>query len=593
MGVMGKMRESTKYILWVLIISFGLLWGLSDTRVFDAMMAGPRSLGEVNGDPIKIEEYNQRVQYYTQQFNENNQGGTITPEMRTNFEKRAWEDLVSNKLMQQKMKDLGITVTDAELVEMITGENPDPFIKQQFQREDGTINRQALQQAIEAEENTQLWVMIEQQLRQKRRRQKMNNFIQSGLVVSEAEIKEEFKANNTFADVEFVRFPYADVSEDQVVVSDDEIQSYYNNNSSEFQRKESYRFEYVSFSKAPTAKDTARIVEEVTQLRDEFAQAENDSLFLVQQQSNSSYNDAFVKKEDLRDSYKPVLELEEGEVSDVIVDNGRVRLLKLNDARRDEVKFTDFNYRITADPIATVDKQAEEADDFTFFARDEGFESEANRRELEIKSGQATKGQPFIPGIGQSQQIMDFLTSNASEGSISDPIELNEQFVVIKITDVIPAGTRPLDEVRSQIVNKLKIEKRKELAYEQAKELASTHSNLQGIADASGKEIVTAEDVRKSSSVLASVGREPEIVGAIFGLEEGNISQPLKGNSAVFVIKLNEIDEADVSQMTQNEKQQIRQQLSQQKTRGYMQVWIEELKEEADIEDYRQSVLQS
>lgn len=47
MGVMERMRNSTGIILWVLIGSFGLLWVLADVNFFDALQAGPNSLGAV------------------------------------------------------------------------------------------------------------------------------------------------------------------------------------------------------------------------------------------------------------------------------------------------------------------------------------------------------------------------------------------------------------------------------------------------------------------------------------------------------------------------------------------------------------------
>ena len=592
MGVMEKLRDSTKYMLWILLISFGLLWGLSDTRVFDAMMAGPRSLGEVNGDPIQIEAYNQRVQYYIQQHNEQ-RGGNVSPEMRAYYEDQAWQDLVSNKLVQQKMEELGITVTDAELVEMITGENPDPFIRQQFQTEDGTIDRVALQTAIEAEENTQVWIMIEQQLRQKRRQQKLNNFIQSGLIVSDREVREDYINNNTSADIEYVRLPYSSIDEADVTVTDNEIQSYYNSNSDEFQRKESYEFSYVSFSKAPTQQDTARTINEMKELRDEFANAENDSTFLIRHQSATPYNSSYVSADDIKESLKPVLELEEGEVSTVINDNGQVHLVKLIDRKGNEVNFVDFSRNIIADPIATVDKQAEEAEDFLFFAEDDGFQQEAERRGLEVKSTTATKGQPFIPGIGQSRQILDFLEKQASEGELSEPIELNDRFVVLKINNIIPAGTRPLDEVRSQIENILTIQERENVALEKAQELMVSNQTLEAIASSMDQEVQKVDGVRKASSVLSGSGREPAVVGSIFGMEVGSISSPITGNNGAYIIKVLSINEADPANLTEAQKQQIKTRLSQTKAQRYLQTWVEQLKKDASIEDYRHLVFQS
>ena len=168
MGLMQKLRSSTKYIIWLLIISFGLLWVLADTQVFDAMMAGPRNMGEVNSETVTYAEFNQRVNMFTEQHREQT-GGSPDSEVRAQYEEMAWEQLIVDKILKQKMNDMGIMVTDSELVDMVTGDNPDPFIRQQFTREDGTIDRVALQNAIESPENREIWIMIEQQLREQRR----------------------------------------------------------------------------------------------------------------------------------------------------------------------------------------------------------------------------------------------------------------------------------------------------------------------------------------------------------------------------------------------------------------------------------------
>jgi len=188
MGVMDKMRRSTGIILWVLIFSFGVLWMLQDTQVFEALGAGPQSLGSVNGEPISNEEYQGRITFYSNQYSQQT-GNSANAEQRAYYEEQAWNELVTGKLLRQKMNELGITVTDQEVVNMIKGENPDPFIRQQFGREDGTIDRVALNAAIESKENSQVWISIEQQLRQKRRQQKMSNYVQSAMQISQYEVE--------------------------------------------------------------------------------------------------------------------------------------------------------------------------------------------------------------------------------------------------------------------------------------------------------------------------------------------------------------------------------------------------------------------
>ncbi len=589
MGVMDKMRKSTGAILWILIFSFGVLWMLADTNMFDVIQQGPRTLGSVNGESISLEEYNNRLQYYTQQYSQET-GNSMTPEVRAQYEDQAWNDLVNSRLLQDKMEDLGIHVTDQEVVDMITGPNPDPLIRQNFSNEDGTIDRVALQSWAEAPENKQLLISIEQQMRQKRQQQKMNNYLQSSMDVSDYEVEQYYIRNNTNADISFVRFPYAEVADSEISVSEDELREYYNNNEDEYERKESYRISYVSFDKTPTTEDTTRTFEEMNGLQSDFETAENDSLFFNRYQSSTEYSVETVAKDEIRDLYQPVLDVEEGEVTDVIQDDGRLFLLKKLGETANEITFTVFSRDITADPIATIDARAETADDFSFYAQEDGFESEAERRNLEISEGFATKGNNFVSGIGQSQQIMRFLET-ASEGQISDPLELNEQFVVIKVDEITEAGTEPFEEVEEQIRTVVTNNKRKQQVVTNVEDLTGQHSDLQSLAEAAGKEVMTVESLAKSATTIEGAGREPKVVGAIFGLDEGEQSSAIEGTSAAFVIRLDQLFEADLDNLTSDVRQRIRQQLRQQKNQAFMNTWLEQLKEEADIEDNRAQLL--
>lgn len=591
MGVMEKMRNSTSSILWILIFSFGVLWVLADTQVFDAIALGPRSLGDVNGEPISLEEYNNRVSFYTDQFNrQTNQ--TMTPEMRAMYENQAWEDLVAARLIRQKMNEMGITVTDNELIEMITGDNPDPFIRQQFGDEQGNIDRIALRAAIDAPENSQAWIQIEQQLRDNRRQQKMSNYIASGLKVSSLDIENEYIMQNSFAEIEYVRFPYSEVSNDDISVSEDELQSYYEENKSNYERSETYRFQFVSWDKTPTPADTVNTIEEVEDLREQFATTDNDSLFMQRYQSATSYNGSFVSLDEMREDYREVIEnLEEGEVSEVVMINDAPHMLKKIEQDGDEVRFAVFSYRIEADPINTIDRLAEQANEFEFYASSDGFETEAERRELEVQTATATKGVPFVPGIGQAPQLMNELES-MSVGRTSEAIELSNQFLVVRLIERTPEGARPLSEVRSQVESSVRNEKRRQMVLDRVMQLTQGGSDLEQLAEESEKEIQLAENIRFGGNTIPGAGREVKVIGHLFGMEEGEISGPVEGSNAVFVIRLIEKSMADPAEMTTTDRNQIRRTLEQQKFQTFNQVFLERLKEDADITDNRSALIQ-
>ncbi len=589
MGVMEKMRNSTASILWILIFSFGVLWVLADTQVFDAMAVGPRNLGTVNGAEISIDEYNQRVSYYTDQFSQQT-GRSMSPEMRAMYENQAWEDLVAARLIEQQITELGITVTDSELMNMVTGDNPAPFIRQQFQQEDGTIDRIALRAAIEAPENSEIWIMIEQQLRENRRQEKLNNFISSGMQVSSLDIRNEYIRANSFADVEFVRFPFSEVLNDEITITDDELRRYYRNNSSRFQRSETYRFRYVSWDKTPTSQDTTNTIQEVENLIPAFEDAVNDSLFVLRYQSAVQYRGSYVAIEDIRDEYRPVIDLEIGEVSDVVMIDGDPHAFKKIDQRGNEIKFAVLSYRVEADPISTIDRLAERAEEFQFYASSDGFEGEAERRDLEIREATATKDNPFIPGLGASQQTLRAL-ENLRVNRISDPIELDEVFIVAQLLEKTPEGTRPFEEVRSQVENAVRTQKRKEVMANRVREMLQANQDLESLASASEKQIQSANDIRMNGSTLPGAGRELGVIGAIFEMEPGQTSGAIEGENAVFVVRVVDIDRADPANMTSADRSEIRNRMEQEKFMAFNEVFIDRLREGASITDNRRQVL--
>ncbi|MEX0720500.1 MAG: SurA N-terminal domain-containing protein [Balneolaceae bacterium] len=584
------MRNSTGIILWVLIGSFGLLWVLADVNFFDAMQAGPNALGAVNGDKISNEEYQSRVQYYTNAYNEQS-GNSMTPEMRTYYESQAWDELVNSRLLNQKMDELGITVTDEEILEMVYGENPAPVIRQNFTREDGSIDRAAIQQVLSSREFSQQAVALELQLREQRRQQKLGNYITAGLQVSGQEIEEEFIRENSFAEVNFIRFPYSEVADQELEISDNELRSSYNNNKERYKREESYRIRYITFNKLPTARDTAQIIEDLEELRPPFEETANDSLFLIRQASTTNYRDSFLSRDDIRDEYQVVLSLDEGEVSDVIVTASQAAILKKVAEENNEIKFQIMSYNIEALP-ATIDEANERAADFEYYASEEtGFIEEVEERELEIKEAFATKGSEFISGLGSSQQIMNFL-ENADEGDISEVIELTSDFVVLEVLEVTPEGYRPFDEVKAQVENRVKIERRKELTAQKVAEYAEANSSIEGIAQAAGKEIESVGNLRANATTLPGAGREPQIIGAVFAMDEGSVSKSLTGNSAAFIVQVINKTEPDLFELDQEKRSDIRQRLEQQKNQKFTSVWLEQLKEDAKIVDNRSRLLQ-
>ena len=589
MGVMTKFRDNTGIILWILIGSFGLLWVVMDVFDPNALMMGPRTLGSVNGEPISYEEYNGRVQYYSNAYSQQT-GQSMNSELRAAYESQVWEEIVSAKLLEQKMDELGITVTDDELLDMVYGENPDPLIRQYFQREYGTIDHFMVQNVLSDEQYSQEAIAIELQLRQKRRQEKLSNYITSGLQVTQTEIEREFVWRNTFAELEYLRFPYSDVNESTIQIPDMDLYSYYNANKELYTQEKSYRANYVRFSTLPTSEDSAIIREELENLRTDFTIAESDSVFLVMQQSSTPFNGVLVDKDELREEYNAVLSVAVGEVTEVLDLGTSAAIIKKISEDRNKIQFAVMSRIYEALP-ATLNEAGEKADEFQYFADENDFIEEANRAELSVGSIFATDGNTFISGLGNSQQVLDFL-SRSDVGDIYAPIELSNELVVLQLIEVTEEGFRPFEDVRSQLEAAVRIEKRKEILQAQIQEWLTQHNDMISLSEATGKSIESVVNVSANSTVLKGAGREPEVIGYAFSMDVDERSGPIAGESAVYVLHLINKTKPNLAATTPDTFENIRQQLEQELNNEYLSVWILQLKDEADIIDNRFVLLQ-
>lgn len=689
MGLMERLRNSTKIIFWILILAFGLLWGLADTGAIDAVMLGPRSLAEVNGQPITAEEYSARTNMYTQRYQEQT-GQAPTLEMRAYYEEMAWDELILERIIDSEMEKLGIQVTDDELVELITGENPHPMVAQFFTREDGTVDRLALQAAIDAPENTPIWINIESQLRDQRSREKLNAYIETSLRVSDSEIEQEFIRENSLSTFSYIRFPYSAVDETELTVSESEINSYYRSNRDKFQQDDSWRFEFVEFSKLPTVADSNRIYDEVRQIAVELAAADNDSVFISSVFSDAPFFGGWLNPSEVNWYLADALQMSVGEVTQPVEHEGLVSVAKLMESRRGsttytrvrqirlnfndaskaetlslardivsrvnrgesfseiaainsfdataqrggelgyvarqdlpeaarnlvfnarintvtapiesdnsffiyqivdrsnaEVQLAQFTRRIEADGGETIRRQLDEAVDFREFAELDGFVDEAERRSLVVQTGFGTKDVPFITGVGQSRLLMKELSRVTKANTLLEPIELDDKILVVRVTEALKKGPRPLSEVSAQIENTLRNQKRRQITVNKTKALLAANTSLDALSEAEDNQIQVASNIRLSSNTVPGAGREPALVGAAFGLETDSVSGVIEGDNAAFVILVTEKVEADASGVTEAYRQQTRQRLAQTKTQSFQEVWLERLKDEADIEDYR------
>jgi signal transduction histidine kinase len=142
---MNKMCQNTGVVLWIRVIAFGVIWVLQDTGALDQVgrQGGNRSVATVNGEDISYDQFTQMLQQYRQQYQDRT-GQSVPPQVEDQYRDQVYNSLVNNQLREQQMNELGIDVARSEIVQMVLGENPDPFIRQQFGNEQVQTDRATL-----------------------------------------------------------------------------------------------------------------------------------------------------------------------------------------------------------------------------------------------------------------------------------------------------------------------------------------------------------------------------------------------------------------------------------------------------------------
>jgi peptidylprolyl isomerase/peptidyl-prolyl cis-trans isomerase D len=188
----------------------------------------------------------------------------------------------------------------------------------------------------------------------------------------------------------------------------------------------------------------------------------------------------------------------------------------------------------------TVDSARRLAMAFQMQAKDKGLEKSASTEKLVVgKTGDFGK-HTLIADIGFSDKITAF-AFNGKEGALSDVIETEKGFYVMKLTGVNDTGYRRLDaDLKKRITAEL-VRLKKEPVLEKKLSLNAKQSGatLDKIAAAyPGTVVVTADDIRWVDGFIPGYGFDQPLVEAMSAMTEGKLSGPVKTNDGYAIVLL-------------------------------------------------------
>lgn len=232
-----------------------------------------QQVGEVLGEKISVQEFQSLVDEYQEVIKITQGRDNFTDEELNSLKDQVWNQYVSNTIIQKEAEELGLTVTDEELQNILReGTNPmlaqTPFVNQQTGRFDASMLTKFLAEykKLNGAENPQMaeqyqriytyWQFIEKTLRQQTLAMKYQSLMANCLLTNPASVQMAIDGQNIESSILLASAPYASVNDNEVKVEDSDLKSKYDEQKARFEQYvESRDIKYVDFQVLPSKAD--------------------------------------------------------------------------------------------------------------------------------------------------------------------------------------------------------------------------------------------------------------------------------------------------------------------------------------------------
>lgn len=289
MATLQKIRSKGKTIIAIVGLALFAFIAEEFVRALSYTQTESRQrVGKIDGESVNVQDFNTLVEEYSDAVKFSNGLTTLSDDQLSMMRDQVWQTLVNQKLIEKECKKLGLTVTDAELQNIInTGRNQllsqTPFRTQQGQF-DANALKQFLSQYDEIINSPEVpsetkdqyvqmrnyWNFIEKSVRQQTLAQKYQSLLSNALITNPVSAKASFDGRNTESDIVMAVLPYTSIKDDQVTISDSDLKAKYESMKDMFQSTEETRdIKYIDIAVEASDEDKKAIQEEM----DGYAQA--------------------------------------------------------------------------------------------------------------------------------------------------------------------------------------------------------------------------------------------------------------------------------------------------------------------------------
>lgn len=581
-NIRNRYAKVAGFVIALALVGF-ILMDAGSSRIRE-LFSDDNSVAKVNGNKIELKDYYERTEEYNTLYS---QGQSLDEATKAQINEQAINDLISESIIKEESEKLGLQTTEGEKKDIIYGVNPDPSVQNFYAFKNPQTNMFDPQMVKLFEENVdynnqeyvqayQQWMTLKSYILRNTLSRKYNALLTQAVYVPNFIMEKQMKEQNMYASVNYVNVPYSTITDEQVKVTDEDLNNYIKEHKAQYYIDEpTVSVEYVSFDVSPSKEDTARKQNAIADIKQKFEETDDAFLF-AKSNSDESEDTAYIAKNNFMSAYSDsIMSLSKGEVFGPYYENGYYKLSRLVDrtvypdsvvCRHILVKTQDRGQQVLSDSaaklkidsaIAAIKSGMPFADAVTKYSDDEGSQTTGGEYTFTLQQ-KANISKEFADFIFDGKKGEKTTVQVANGGYAGyHYIEILDQKAfqpAVKVATI----SKKLDASQQTINN----------AYSKALEFASknkTAKDFDAAVQNSKLEKRLADNIKATSFVIPGLGPSRPLVRWTNNAEKGDVSEVFDLGDRYIVAKVSDKQKEGLMQLDDNIKPAIQEQVTKDK----------------------------
>jgi peptidyl-prolyl cis-trans isomerase D len=548
----NKMGKVVVGMISIAILSF-VLTDLLGGQNSIFLGGNDRTIGEIAGESVDIEEYQKLVENMKLNYRNNFGRSPGETEERT-LRDQAWQYLIIEKAFTKIYVDAGVEVGNEELFDMVQGKNVSPDIQQIFVNPaTGQFDKERLIQTIASLNTTpqgrEQWADFERNLIPGRLRVKYDNLMVRTSFSTKQEGERAYQNQTAVAEAKYLYVPFYAMSDSSVTASDAEMNTYINDHADDFKVNWSRSVKYVSFPIIPAREDSLSYRDELRDLKEEFQTAKEDSVYASVITDKNPFFTEYAINELPSILQSNLNILNKGDVIGPYLENNDYVLFKISDVFKGPTGFAKASHILLKWDDESTEAKAKARSEASAILRDlkAGADFAETAKDNSKDGGSAIRGGDL--GWFDSEKMVEpfsnavFQASNV--GLLPNIVESEFGYHIIKVTEMPSYTKYKIAMIRREI---LPSDETRDKAFRKADYFAGTSSNANDFTTNAANDtlvVLEAENIEQNEYNVAQLGSARQIVSWLFNTaEEGQVSSVYEiGDQYVIALMTGEVEE--------------------------------------------------